>query len=232
MQSLGISCVIPVFNGESYLEETIASVLAQTTPALEIIVIDDGSTDGSAIKAAVFGTRIRYCYQEHCGVSAARNRGVHMAHGELVCFLDADDLFAERKLEIQAERFLERPELEMSIAMTENFWSAELDEDERHDDSVWQTPWAGHLSTWVLRRSLFGRIGGFDETMRLSQDVDWHMRAVKEGAVCEILPRVLSRRRLHRLNSSRFSVDECRAAVLDSTYRHIVAPRRGNARQG
>jgi glycosyltransferase involved in cell wall biosynthesis len=232
MPSPGTSCVIPVYNGERYLEAAIGSVLAQTAPALEIIVVVDGSTDGSAGIARGFGSHVRYYHQDNHGVSAARNRGIAMALGDLVCFLDADDLFVEKKLDIQGQRFVARPELEMSLAFTENFWSADLGEEERKDDSVWLTPWAGHLSSWVIRRSLFERIGGFDETMPLSQDVDWHMRAVKGGAVCETLTEVLSRRRLHRGNNSRFSREECRAAVLDSTWRHIVAPRRRGTRQG
>lgn len=226
MPSSPTSCVIPVYNGERYLAQAIESVLLQTEPVQEIIVVDDGSNDGSGEVARRFGSRIRYERQERRGVSAARNRGVTLAAGDLICFLDADDLFIRRKMELQTACFGERSDLELCVALTENFWSPELRADERDDDAVWTTPWAGHLSTWVLRRSLFDRIGGFDETMPLSQDVDWHMRAVKAGAICETVPEILSRRRLHAHNNSRLSREACRAAVLRSTYRHIVEPRR------
>ncbi len=232
MASPRISCVIPVHNGERYLAEAIESVLAQTAPPAEVIVVDDGSTDRSFEIARSFDPPVRCERQARRGVSAARNRGVRMAEGDLACFLDADDLFVDRKLELQGQRFVERPELELCAALTENFWSADLPEDERTHMSVMRSPWPGSLITWMFRPAFFERIGGFDETMRLSQDVDWHMRAVSGGAVTETLPIVLSRRRLHRHNNTRFARDECRTAVLQSLRRHVIAPRRRLLEQG
>jgi len=226
MEAPRISCVIPVHNGERYLAEAIASALAQTAPPAEVIVVDDGSTDRSSQIARGFGGRVRCERQPHRGVSAARNRGVRMAEGDLVCFLDADDLFVDRKLELQGQRFVERPELELSAALTENFWSHDIAEEERTHMSVMRSPWPRSIITWVFRPALFERIGGFDEAMPLSQDVDWHMRAVNAGAVTETLPVVLSRRRLHRHNHTRLARDECRAAVVRSLFRHVIAPRR------
>ena len=224
--ALGISCVIPVYNGERHLGEAIESVLHQTEPALEIIVVDDGSTDRSAEVVRSFGQRIRYEWRDHRGVSAARNSGIRMAKGELVCQLDADDVFVDCKLEVQAERFRMRPGLEFCAALTENFWSPELPEDERDHQSVMTEAWPRHLSTWLFRKPLFERTGGFDEDMRLSQDVDWLLRATIGEAVCETVPRILSRRRLHHLNNTRVAREECRAALLQSVSQHFLSGKR------
>jgi glycosyltransferase involved in cell wall biosynthesis len=229
--ALGISCVIPVHNGEKHLAEAIESVLRQTEPALEIIVVDDGSTDRSAEVARDFGQRIRYERQDHRGVSAARNNGIRMAKGDLICLLDADDIFMACKHEVQAERFRMRPELEFCAALTENFWSPELPADERDHESVMLEAWPRHLSTWLFRMSLFERIGGFDEQMRLSQDVDWLLRATVGEAICETVPLILSRRRLHHLNNTRFAREECRAALLESVNRHFLSGKRAAAKR-
>ncbi|MEW4527080.1 glycosyltransferase family 2 protein [Maioricimonas sp. JC845] len=98
-----VSVVIPCYNGEAFIGEAIRSVLDQTHAPLEVIVIDDGSTDRSATRAAEFGTPVRVISQENQGESVARNRGIDEAHGEWVAFLDADDLWEPQKLEIQLQ---------------------------------------------------------------------------------------------------------------------------------
>ena len=96
-----VSVVIPCYNGAQFLRETLESALAQTHPPLEVIVIDDGSTDDSAVIAESFGEPIRVIRQENQGESVARNRGIDEAKGEWIAFLDADDLWDKRKLELQ-----------------------------------------------------------------------------------------------------------------------------------
>ena len=96
-----ISCVIPVFNGERYLGEALESVLAQSYQPLEVIVVDDGSTDETAEVARRYGERVRYVWQPNAGETAARNLGLTAAHGEFIAFLDADDVWDSEKLERQ-----------------------------------------------------------------------------------------------------------------------------------
>jgi glycosyltransferase involved in cell wall biosynthesis len=220
-----VSCIVPVFEGERYLKEAIASILAQTSPPLEVIVVDDGSTDRSVAIAESFGDPVLVLRQDHRGVSAARNRGVQAARGALLAFLDADDLFLPEKLALQRARFAARPDLELSAAHTENFWSPELPEDFRDHDPKMTEPWPRHISTWVARPRLFARVGGFDESMPVSQDVDWHMRAESLGVVGETLSEVLTRRRLHAGNVTRHARTECRTAVLKSLREHLVRRR-------
>src|SRR5262249_2428536 len=106
-----ISCIVPVFNGERYLREALDSILAQTYQPLELIVLDDGSTDGTAALVAGYGERIRYLWQANAGEAGARNRGLSIAQGEFVAFLDADDLWHPEKLRRQLARLHDRPEL-------------------------------------------------------------------------------------------------------------------------
>lgn len=110
-----ISCIVPVFNGERYVSETLDSILAQTYRPLELIVADDGSTDGTAAVVARYGEPVRYLWQSNQGPAAARNLGVSAAQGEFVAFLDADDLWHPEKLTRQMARFHARPELSLSV---------------------------------------------------------------------------------------------------------------------
>jgi glycosyltransferase involved in cell wall biosynthesis len=221
MKPLAVSCIVPVYNGARYLGETIESVLSQTEPPAELIVVDDGSIDGSAQVARSFGERVRYILQAHAGVSAARNRGIWASRHDLIAFLDADDLFEPVKLERQMARFVARPELEMSAAHAINFWSPDLPLDQYDRDPQQVAAWPRCLCTWVVRRHLFETIGGFDETMPLSQDVDWNIRVQASGAVIETLPDVLVRRRLHAGNATRTARDRCRQGVLQSVRAHL-----------
>jgi glycosyltransferase involved in cell wall biosynthesis len=106
-----VSVIIPNYNYAHYLPLAIDSVLAQTYPDVEIVVVDDGSTDNSESVLRNYGSRIRWLRQQNQGVAAARNHGVRETSGELVAFLDADDLWSPLKLELQVQRFLDEPEL-------------------------------------------------------------------------------------------------------------------------
>lgn len=221
MSHLGVSCIIPVFNGARYLGEAIGSVLRQTSPVAEVIVVDDGSSDESVEVAGAYGGAVRCIAQPHRGVSAARNRGVAAATQPLLAFLDADDLFLPQKTARQLERFAARPELAMCAAQALNFWSPDLRADERAHDPQMETPVPRALGTWMVRRELFDAVGGFDEAMPVSQDVDWNIRAQASGARIETLPEVLLRRRLHGANTTRQARDACRRAVLASVRAHL-----------
>jgi glycosyltransferase involved in cell wall biosynthesis len=104
-----ISVIVPVHNGEDFLEDAVASIHRQDYCPLEIVIIDDGSTDGTAGLAATLGNDIHWIYQQHRGPSAARNAGIVMSHGEFIAFLDADDLWPPGKLQAQVELLLASP---------------------------------------------------------------------------------------------------------------------------
>src|SRR5215475_2242760 len=104
-----ISCIVPVYNGEKYLAEAIETIVQQSYRPLEIIIADDGSTDGTAKVAERYSNLLRYLRQDNAGTAAARNLGLSAAVGEFVAFLDADDLWHPEKLARQMGRFEARP---------------------------------------------------------------------------------------------------------------------------
>src|SRR3954467_15717295 len=120
-----LTCVIAVFNGERYLPEAIESVLVQEGHTVEIVVVDDGSTDGTRCAVQRFGKRVQYVHQDNAGPASARNRGIGHAAGELIAFLDADDLWHPNKTTVQATRFQERPALVACTTHVQNFVSAD-----------------------------------------------------------------------------------------------------------
>ena len=204
-----ISCVIPVFNGERFLADSLDSVLAQTHPPSEIIVVDDGSTDGTPAIAARYSHAVLYSRQDRAGAAAARNRGITMASGQLVAFLDADDLWHEHKLDRQLATFDARPNLGYCTTYLQNFWMDEVkDEEQGLRDSPLAKPQAGAASTIVIRRSLFERVGLLNASM-LNRDIqEWMLRAQHQSVMGEVLPDVLVYRRIHSANNSRLRTGE------------------------
>lgn len=203
-----ISCIIPVYNGERYLQEAIDSILAQTYQALEIIVADDGSTDETAAVVSSYGEQTRYLFQPNAGVAAACNLGIEAARGEFIAFLAADDLWHPEKLARQMARFQARPELNLCVSYIQNFWVAELyAEEERFRNHSLAQPWPGYSAqTLLARRGLFDTVGLFNTALQYEDAKDWFLRAAERGAVMELLPDVLVYRRLHQANISRRKV--------------------------
>lgn len=198
-----VSYIVPVFNGEVYLAEALDSIFAQTVPALEVLVIDDGSSDGTPAVARSYGDRITYLRQPHAGQSVARNHGVRVARGDLVAFLDADDLAHPTKLARQVARFEARPELDLCQALACDFWSADIPAERREEVRGLPRPHPRHIDTWLVRRSLFERIGGLDPEMKVGETAEWHWRARESGAPIELLPEVVAYRRVHANNMTK-----------------------------
>jgi len=216
MVAPAVSCIVPVFNGERYLGEALDSIFAQRHPALEVLVVDDGSTDGSAGIAHSYGDRVRYLFQPNAGPAAARNLGLGAARGEFIAFLDADDLWDRHKLAIQLARFSARPELDYCVAHVQNFWVPELkEEEEQFRGHPRSRPVPGYVtSTLVARRALFQSVGLFDVEHPHADDADWFLRADGAHAVKELLPDVLLFRRMHPGNRSRMRASASRTDYL------------------
>jgi glycosyltransferase involved in cell wall biosynthesis len=208
-----VSFVVPVHNGAVYLGECLQSILAQTVPPLEVLVVDDGSTDASAEIASACGAPVVSLRQRHRGQAAARNRGVAAAQGELVAFLDADDCIPPEKLERQIERFRTRADLQFCDAYIRNFWSPDLPATERLADpreafTHGEAPKPRSIITWLCRRELFAQLGGFDERRTFGEDTEWRDRIDAAGVPAETLDLLLAFRRLHRGNLTRRRYDE------------------------
>ena len=218
-----ISCVITAWNDELYLGEAVESILSQAYEPFELIVVDDGSTDGTADVVAGFGDRLRYVHQPNAGCSAARNLGIRESNGDLIAFLDADDLWLPGKLDRQAAEFDSRPELDACFTFAVNFWIEELqDEAERFKDHRISKPLPAYgASTMMTRRTVYDRFGWFDAEQDYGQTVEWVLRMKSGGAVVDHIPDVLTRRRIHRRNRSRDQDRKARDDFLHMLKTHL-----------
>ena len=211
-----VSCIIPVFNGERFLGEALDSVLAQTYRPVETIVVDDGSTDGTPAVAARYGQRVTYLRQPNAGSAAAKNRGLRAVQGELVAFLDADDLWHPDKLARQRQRLLERPQLSLCFTRFQSFWMPELAEEaSRYRDDPLSAPCsAWSIGTLLTPRATFERLGPFQDGLRGNENMIWFLGALRAGALIEVLPDVLMYRRFHRGNDTRRGPEHARDLFL------------------
>jgi glycosyltransferase involved in cell wall biosynthesis len=227
-----VSCIVPAYNAERFLRDALDSILAQTYQPIEVIVADDGSTDGTAGVAAGHGERVRHVRQPHRGLPAARNLGLSAARGEFIAFLDADDLWHPEKLERQMARFHARPELDFCVTHVRNFWEPELEaERQRYQGRRYADALPGYVCVSLLaRRTLFDAVGQFDVELQHGDDNDWFLRAFDYGAVRELLPEVLVFRRLHQENMSRQANDEVPEWLL-RVVKLTLDRRRGRAGQ-
>lgn len=194
---LDISVVIPVYNGEKYLRACLESVLASISPVREILLIDDGSTDGTLEIAREF-SQVQCFRQDNLGASAARNLGVKMAVGEWLAFMDADDLMLPGRLADGWEYLASRPELDGVFGEVEQF--SDPPGAFPHDPRRQQAQLPG---TFMVRRSTFERAGLFAPEYRAAEFVDWVLRAQEMEARFALLPELVLRRRLHAHNSGR-----------------------------
>jgi glycosyltransferase involved in cell wall biosynthesis len=197
-----ISVMIGAYNAAPYLGEAIESVFAQKHRPLELIVVDDGSDDGTAEVAAAYGDRLTLVRQPRGGNGAARNTAVTHAQGDLFAFLDADDRFTPAKLEHQLAALTADPELDMVFGHVREFVSPELSAEERKDvrPPAPVSPWAAP-NLMLIRRGSFERVGPFSTTLRVGVTVDWFARATEAGLKSFVLPEVVLERRLHTQNN-------------------------------
>jgi glycosyltransferase involved in cell wall biosynthesis len=215
-----VSCIIPAYNCERFLAEAVESILAQSYPVHEVIIVDDGSTDGTGALAeelmAQNKGRIQVLSQKNQGTGSARNAGMRVASGHMITFLDADDLWYSEKTARQIERFWARPELGISVTHIQNFWMDEVAEERKQYRNEGRAqPLPGYvMPTAMVRRSVFEQIGLLNATLRHSDSAEWFMRAKKAKIIDELIGDVLVSRRLHLHNSTRQTGNESREEFL------------------
>lgn len=204
-----ISCIIAVFNGEQFLREALDSIFAQSYHPLEILVVDDGSTDRTQEIVLEYADTVCYIQQANAGPGAARNTGLKHAKGEFIAFLDADDLWHKNKLSRQISCFNANPELEICVTHAQNFWMAELkEEEEQFQNHRLSKPVPAYITQSLLaRRNVFEKLGSFNASFSHVHDSEWFFRAKEQGIKTELLPDTLVYRRLHQTNRSRQSAD-------------------------
>ena len=219
------SVIIPAYNRAPFLKKAVLSVLSQTYSDFELIIVDDGSTDGTEkFISSVSDTRLRYFKQDNHGVSHARNRGIDASLGDFVAFLDSDDLWTTKKLKKTAEHISLFPEI--SIFHTEETWlrrGEKLGQKKKHaKPSGWVFKSALPLccigmSTSVVKKDIFSAIGNFDETFEACEDYDLWLRAVNIFEI-KLIPEALTIKhggRPDQLSVKTWGLDRFRIRALE-----------------
>ena len=214
-----VSCIVPAYNAERFLLPALESIFLQSHSALEVIVVDDGSTDGTAAMVRQLGDRVKLVEMEHGGYPAARDAGLAVAQGDFVAFLDADDVWVPEKTTRQLDILRQKPEIDLCVAHFQNFWDPEIaDEEARYRDHPLSQPMSGYIvPTLLAPRSAFERFGGFRSAR---SDTAWFARAVAAGAKLETLSDVLMNRRLHCTNWSRLNPYPAMGGLFDLIKAH------------
>lgn len=187
-----VSVIIPTFNRAGLVVQAIHSVLNQTIAPCEIIVVDDGSTDETRETVTALGERVQYLYRPNGGAAAARNTGIRASTGELIAFLDADDLWAPEALEWRIAKFLEPHEPSPDIVL------GLLQRIDMANSQAIYGPWAARsFCTALVRRAAFDRVGLLDESLEYAEDIDWFLRVREHNLPVVFVTRVLAYYRIH-----------------------------------
>lgn len=198
-----VSVVMPCYNAAAYLQAAIESVLSQSYRRLELIVVNDGSTDASGAVARAFGSQIVLLEQDNLGAAAARNAGLPQARGEYIAFCDADDLWPADKLGVQLHALQEHPDCDYVLGLVHNFLSPDLEQDQARRLSFPTEPMSGRLlGAVIVRRTAFFRVGLFDPSCQSGEALDWFARAADLGLRAHTVPEVVLRRRVHGANTT------------------------------
>jgi glycosyltransferase involved in cell wall biosynthesis len=207
-----VSVIIPTFNRAALVMRAVESVLAQTLPPDEVIVIDDGSSDDTRDTLARFGNRIRYIFQENQGVSAARNRGIEAATGSYIAFLDSDDEWLPHKLERQVAHLESHLEIDF-VTCRDSTDDGQL-KTETYRDPRQQfrqfliRPFYSNPSRYLVRRECFEKFGLFDPRFPPAEDLEMWLRLLKAGCRFDILSEPLM---IYHLTPGALSGDPRRA---------------------
>lgn len=226
-----ITAVIPTHNRASFLEEAIQSVLAQDyfegkKPGedWELLIIDDGSDDRTREIVGAFGGRVQYFYQDHRGVSAARNLGLSRARGAFIAYLDSDDLWKKEKLRLQMEFMESHPRAK--VCCTEEIW---IRRGRRHNPMKKHQKHSGwifdkvlplcllSLSSALFRSSVFEEIGNFDEDLPACEDYDLGIRLAHRYPICFLKEALIVKRGGHpdQLSHQYWGMDRFRVRALE-----------------
>ena len=220
-----VDVVIPAYDAQAYLGEALDSVLAQGSLVGKVVVVDDGSSDGTAALAIARGAPVELVrLPRNHGAATARNAGLARCNAEYVAFLDADDRWLPGKLDAQVAALARAPDVAFAICRVRPFADTDLPAAERAALLAQQPAemegWMA--SSLVARRSLFAQAGRFAEDLRVGEAIDWFCRVRAYGHVA--LPVVLVERRMHRSNTTRLAGEQRRDYLL-AAHRHLTRQR-------
>jgi glycosyltransferase involved in cell wall biosynthesis len=196
-----VSVIVPLYNNRPYIAEALDSALAQSVREVEVIVVDDGSTDGGGEVVRRYET-VRLITQPNSGQSVARNRAIEAATGSTFAFLDADDRWEPDKLALQLAAFDADPAADIVFGMVREFHSPELPGAAEKALRFGGEAVPGYIpSAMIVRREAFFRVGLFDTGLLHAGYVAWYARAQALGLRVVLVPRLVAWRRLHLTNS-------------------------------
>ena len=194
-----ISVIIPVYNGARFLADAVSNVLAQDYPSLEIIVVDDGSTDDIAGAVSRLPVDVRFFRQENAGPAAARNRGLRDASGQFIAFLDVDDLWPAGNLAMLSRVLAAEPGLMVVHGHAQMLMLDPVTGQFRPEGNPAES-FPYYIGAGLYRREVFESVGPFDASMRFAEDTDWYTRLKESGLPAERLPQVTLEVRRHGAN--------------------------------
>lgn len=190
-----------VRNGEKYLSEAIRSVLKSQAFVHEILLLDGRSTDKTREIGASF-PKVKVISQQKDGIAAAYNQGVALVSTQLVAFNSHDDIWEERRLELQLALLAEKPQLQMVAGLARHFLNDECkDVPNGFRKELLQPHVAFVPETLLARRTVFDTVGPFDERLKTAEDVDWFCRARDMGIPSGVVEEVILRKRIHTSNA-------------------------------
>jgi glycosyltransferase involved in cell wall biosynthesis len=197
-----VSIIMPVHNGERYIAQAIESALKDFYRPIEVIVVDDGSSDNTAQIIEQFED-VSYIYQDNGGVASARNKGITVSRGEIIAFMDCDDIWQPNRLTVSVSYFHQHPEIGYVLGKQMMFL----------EPGCGVPPWVephwlvepqdvSSTAALTVRRATFARVGLFNEEYRSGEDTEWLVRASETGVSMARLPEVVIHRRIHGGNLS------------------------------
>jgi len=199
-----VSVIIPTHNGDKYLGEAIGSVMSQNYSPIEVIAVDDGSTDSSVTVVKRFGSCVHYCYQPNAGTGSARNAGVFLSRGDYLAFLDQDDVWDPKKLTFQIEALSKDKTLDAVFGYVEQFSSREIFEKKEWSIPSFLKRRPGISPSGILlKRRAFERVGPFNTCFKIGEWADWYLRAIDCGLRMKVIDVLVAKRRIHKNNKGR-----------------------------
>jgi glycosyltransferase involved in cell wall biosynthesis len=190
-----VSVIVPAYNRERLLPDALASIAAQDCDALEVVVVDDGSTDGTARVAETYGDPVRCVVQEHRGVSIARNRGLRESRGKLIAFLDSDDVWSANSLAHRLDLLRANPEVDVVYGKTRIHNLVPQTTLRRYKDG--EAIHHPSFGSMLIRRAVFDRVGFVNEQFEHSEDIEWLFRAKEAGVPMLLTDEVVLEYRIH-----------------------------------
>lgn len=208
MSHAEIDVIVPVFNGEKYIAEAIESVLCQSLSPASICIVDDGSSDMTLAVVDNYRDHVSVITQANSGAGSARNAGIKATSSPYVAFLDADDTWLENCLESLARVLLRDEQNDCAIGLVEQYISPDLSKQEASQLDCHEGLAPAYCPGGILiTRSIFDRVGVFDERFRLGEFIDWYHHAASMGVRFGLAGQQVLKRRIHLTNTGRTRKD-------------------------